>query len=140
MRLRGVGVDIVDVLRLGNLVYRERFRHRWFTSAEREYCRASSDTVGSYAMMLAAKEAAWKAMRIRWAGGVPWHLLGVRFEEPMWTMDLSGEAAEMAASAGVRQILVTTAMEDGLAIAHAFALRDTPPADEGAKIHPPGGA
>ncbi len=51
-----------------------RFRERVFTGRERAYCD-SRGAAGAqhYAARFAAKEAAFKALRTGWRGGLSWH-------------------------------------------------------------------
>ena len=51
-----------------------RFRERVFTEEERAYCDSrGANSVQHYAARFAAKEAALKALRTGWSGGVAWH-------------------------------------------------------------------
>ena len=52
-----------------------RFRERVFTARERAYCDSRGELVAAqhYAARFAAKEAALKALRTGWSGGVAWH-------------------------------------------------------------------
>ena len=52
-----------------------RFRERVFTAGERAYCDRRGDAVAAqhYAARFAAKEAALKALKTGWSGGVAWH-------------------------------------------------------------------
>ena len=51
-----------------------RFRERVFTEGERAYCdgRGRASSAQHYAARFAAKEAAFKALRTGWSGGVGW--------------------------------------------------------------------
>lgn len=52
-----------------------RFVLRVFTAAERAYCDSRGTAVAAqhYAARFAAKEAALKALRTGWSGGITWH-------------------------------------------------------------------
>jgi len=52
-----------------------RFRLRVFTEREREYAEARGSVVAAqhYAARFAAKEAAMKALKTGWRGGLAWH-------------------------------------------------------------------
>ncbi|MCD6307670.1 MAG: holo-ACP synthase [Candidatus Latescibacteria bacterium] len=69
----GIGIDIVQISRLGDAVdrYGDRFLRRVFTDWERAYCEARIRTMERYAARFAAKEAAFKALGRGWdaAGG-----------------------------------------------------------------------
>jgi len=69
----GIGIDIVQISRLGDAVdrYGDRFLRRVFTGGERAYCEAGIRTMERYAARFAAKEAVFKALGRGWgaAGG-----------------------------------------------------------------------
>ena len=51
-----------------------RFRVRVFTEGERAYCDArAAASAQHYAARFAAKEAALKALKTGWRGGISWH-------------------------------------------------------------------
>lgn len=59
-----------------------RFRERVFTEAERAYCEArGASSAQHYAARFAAKEAAFKALRTGWRGGLSWHQAEVASDE-----------------------------------------------------------
>ena len=59
-----------------------RFRERVFTERERDYCEARGvASVQHYAARFAAKEAAFKALRTGWSGGLAWHHVEVVNEQ-----------------------------------------------------------
>lgn len=57
-----IGVDIVEVKRIGNLVKDENFLNRVFTPEEQKYCLAKKNCAQHFAVRFAAKEAVWKAL------------------------------------------------------------------------------
>ena len=122
MRLRGVGTDIVDVRRFARLVERHSFTSRWFTVREMDHCLDREDAPGAVAALFAAKEAAWKALRIEWRGGVPWSQMEVLPHGGGFAVVLTRDVALAAEAVGVQRILVTTAVEGDLAMAHALAV------------------
>ena len=67
-----VGIDIVDVKRMSRTLktYKGRFREKYFTSSECEYCSAQSKPAQHYAVRFAAKEALYKALGEPWPQGV----------------------------------------------------------------------
>ncbi len=79
-----------------------RFRERVFTSGEREYCdRRGTQAAQHYAARFAAKEAAFKALRTGWSGGLGWHEVEVVSKEsgePV--LVLHGSAQELFTRAG----------------------------------------
>jgi len=75
----GVGIDLVEVARLGRSLERhgERFARRVFTPAERRDCDGRADRVQALAARFAAKEAAMKALGTGWAAGVAFRQIEV---------------------------------------------------------------
>lgn len=122
MLLRGVGTDIVDVRRFARLVERDSFTIRWFTPRESEHCMADPHPAFAFASVFAAKEAAWKALRITWTGGVPWGSMEVVTRPDGWTVKLEGDVARAARDAGVAEVMVSTSVDAHMAVAHAIAL------------------
>lgn len=57
-----VGIDIVDIGRIGKLVKNNRFLARVFTEKEIKYCNLKRNKAQHFAVRFAAKEAAWKAI------------------------------------------------------------------------------
>lgn len=75
-----------------------RFRERVFTEAERAYCDSRGEAAAAqhYAARFAAKEAAFKALRTGWRGGLSWHHVEVTSNEdgaPL--LQLNGHAREL---------------------------------------------
>ena len=57
-----VGVDIVEIKRVGAQAHNRRFLQRVFTPQEVAYCRARKHAAQHFAVRFAAKEAVWKAV------------------------------------------------------------------------------
>ena len=70
MNVVGIGTDIVECLRIAQMVERhgELFLGRVFTSLEIEYCSSRKAATQHYAGRWAAKEAILKAMVDNWQG------------------------------------------------------------------------
>ncbi len=71
-----IGIDIIEVARVHEVLRRTpRFATRVFTERERAYCEGRVEAVAAqhYAARFAAKEAAFKALRTGWSGGLAWH-------------------------------------------------------------------
>ncbi len=64
-------MDIVDVIRIERSLktYKGRFREKYFTQAEREYCSSKKKPAQHYAVRFAAKEAVFKALGGPWPTG-----------------------------------------------------------------------
>lgn len=65
-----IGTDIVKISRIADAVNSDAFLNRVFTNSEREYCDAKPDRAQSYAGIFCAKEAAVKAVKCGFGGGV----------------------------------------------------------------------
>lgn len=72
--IRGVGVDIVDVVRIEQAVERwgHRFLNRIFTAAEIELCEQRVRPAQCFALRFAAKEAFAKALGLGMRQGLRW--------------------------------------------------------------------
>lgn len=83
MAIHGIGVDIIEVRRVRRLVETapERVRARMFTDHEWDYAHTFNDPYPALAARFAAKEAAFKAMRIRTWEGFGWRDIEVRSGE-----------------------------------------------------------
>lgn len=57
-----MGVDIVEVPRIGRLARNKRFLERVFTAEEVAYCRGKKNAAQHFAVRFAAKEAVYKAL------------------------------------------------------------------------------
>ncbi len=69
-----IGIDIIEVVRIREVLLRTpRFAERIFTDAERAYCDSRGAVAAQhYAARFAAKEAALKALKTGWRGGIRW--------------------------------------------------------------------
>jgi holo-[acyl-carrier protein] synthase len=78
-----IGIDIIEIRRVSEALARTpRLRVRVFTEAERAYCDARGMAAAQhYAARFAAKEAAFKALRTGWRGGLSWHHIEVTSDE-----------------------------------------------------------
>jgi holo-[acyl-carrier protein] synthase len=74
MAVRGIGVDVCKVERIGESLQRfgARMEKRLFTPDELAYCRLFKDPLPHLAARFAAKEAASKALGTGISGGVGW--------------------------------------------------------------------
>ena len=57
-----VGIDIIDVKRIGKLIRNRRFLNRVFSANEIKYCSKKKNSAQHFAVRFAAKEAIWKAV------------------------------------------------------------------------------
>ena len=122
MRIVGVGVDVVEIERVGKLLQqRPSFRARVFTDEERRYCDQKAEPAPYYAARWAAREAARKALGgVR---GLRWHDISVRRArtgEPH--LALEGPARDRAQQVGATDVLVSFSHERSMATAFCVAV------------------
>lgn len=116
----GTGIDIAEVPRIQEAIERfgERFLHRIFTPAERQYCDSKANRVERYAARFAAKEAAMKALGTGWNHGVRWRDCEVaRMPGGRPTIHFHGKAQAFAMKLGVRNaaLSITHTKEQAMA-------------------------
>jgi holo-[acyl-carrier protein] synthase len=114
----GIGVDLVPVDRAAALVGRhgERFLARCFNPGEVARPGDASHVAG----LLAAKEAAFKALGTGWGDGIGWRDVAVvRTASGAPALVLSGAAAARAAALGAARCHLSISHDGGLAIAVA---------------------
>jgi holo-[acyl-carrier protein] synthase len=121
----GVGTDLMETKRIELSIDRfgERFLERVFTTAEIAYCmRKKKNAAESFAARFAAKEAGAKALGTGISRGVTWKELEVRREASgRPTLHLSGRAAELAGTMGVRRMQLSLTHSRELAMAVVIA-------------------
>lgn len=125
----GNGIDLIEVRRIRKSLDRfgDRFLAHIYTAAEVAYCKANRQrSAESFAARFAAKEAAAKALGTGIGRGVAWREFEVqRAPGHAPTMVLSGRAAEIAASLGVRHIALSLTHTAELAMAFV-TMEDAP--------------
>ncbi len=114
----GIGIDLTPVSRMAEAMARhpDRLEAKLFTDGERAYCRARADAAQHFAARFAAKEALLKALKV--PPGLSWHELEVVCDEGgAPRLELHGEAARAASSAGVARLhlSITHAADQALA-------------------------
>ena len=74
-----VGIDVVEVARLARAVERwgARLLERTFTDDERRYCDGMAHPLCHLAGRLAAKEAVFKALKMRWERSFCWRMIEI---------------------------------------------------------------
>jgi holo-[acyl-carrier protein] synthase len=106
----GIGTDIVEVVRIGEMIERhgELFLNRVYTEDEVRYCQRRKEYTQHYAGRWAAKEAVMKTLGTGWSRGVGWRDIEVcsnKSGQP--SIVLRGAAREIAEQAGIGQILIS---------------------------------
>lgn len=124
MQILGIGSDIVECLRIAQLIERhgELFVGRVYTDAEIEYCRARKAATQHYAGRWAAKEAVLKALGTGLRRGISWRDIEIA-NDPRGAPDvvLHGGAKELLGRNGIQWIHVTISHCRSHAVAYAIA-------------------
>ncbi len=125
MSIVGIGTDIVECLRIAQMIERhgDLFLARVFTPREIEYCSARKAATQHYAGRWAAKEAVLKALGTGWSRGIQWRDIEVRNDtagKP--TVALAGGARDVCERLGIGSLLVSISHCHTHATALAVAL------------------
>jgi holo-[acyl-carrier protein] synthase len=127
MRIQGIGADIVECLRIAQMIERhgELFLQRVFTPHEIAYCQDRKAATQHFAGRWAAKEAVLKAMGTGWTRGIAWQDVEVRNEfggKPQ--IVLGGGAREICGNLGIERVMITISHCRHYATAYALAVND----------------
>jgi holo-[acyl-carrier protein] synthase len=125
MEVLGIGTDIIECLRIAQMIERhgELFLSRVFTVHEIEYCSARKASTQHYAGRFAAKEAVLKALGTGWTRGIHWRDIEVRNElggKP--NIALGGGARDLCEKLGIREMLISISHCRTHATAYALAV------------------
>ncbi len=125
MQIIGIGTDIVEVLRIAQMIERhgEIFLGRVFTPHEIEYSSARKAATQHYAGRWAAKEAVLKALGTGWARGITWQDIEVRNDlggKP--SIRLGGGAREQCERLRISEVLISISHCRSHATAYAVAV------------------
>lgn len=125
MLIVGVGTDIIEVVRIGQMIERhgEVFLNRVFTDEEIRYCQKRKDYTQHYAGRWAAKEAVMKTLGTGFSRGVGWRDIEIcsnRSGRP--SIVLRGAAREIAEQAGICDVLISISHCRSFATATAIAV------------------
>ena len=118
-----IGIDIIEVARIREVLQRTpRFCERVFTEAERAYCESrGAVSAQHYAARFAAKEAALKALKTGWRGGISWHDVEITSEESGAPSVLfQGEARNIFEKLGASRVHLSMAHTTEHAIAEVI--------------------
>lgn len=127
MRIFGIGTDIVECLRIAQMIERhgELFIGRVYTPHEIDYCSKRRAATQHYAGRWAAKEAVLKALGTGWVKGISWRDVEVRNEKggkPI--IALAGGARERCGQAGITEMQISISHCRSHATAYALAVCD----------------
>ncbi len=133
MNVFGIGTDIVECLRIAQMIERhgDLFINRIYTPNEIDYCSSRKAATQHYAGRWAAKEAILKAMGTGWARGIRWRDIEIRNEPggaPI--VSLGGGARDICESLGIARMLISISHCRSHATAYALALNTAPDTDE----------
>ena len=125
MNVIGIGTDIVECLRIAQMIERhgELFISRVYTEFEIGYCSSRKAATQHYAGRWAAKEAVLKAIGTGWRRGISWRDIEVRNDgggKP--TVALRGGARDVVEQLGIQQMLISISHCRSHATAFAMAL------------------
>ena len=124
MAIVGTGIDIVEVLRIAQMIERhgELFITRVYTDSEIEYCPARKAATQHYAGRWAAKEAVLKALGTGWRRGISWRDIEIRNNrQGAPTVCLVAGARDVMEKAGIRKLHVSISHCRSFAVSHVIA-------------------
>ena len=124
MAIVGTGIDIVECLRIAQMIERhgELFINRVYTQHEIQYCQSRKLATQHYAGRWAAKEAILKALGTGWRRGISWRDIEVRNEpggRP--TVAMRGGARDVVERLGITEMLISISHCRSHATAYALA-------------------
>ncbi|MCA9249060.1 MAG: holo-ACP synthase [Planctomycetales bacterium] len=125
MNVVGIGTDIVECLRIAQMIERhgDLFINRVYTDHEVGYCSARKAATQHYAGRWAAKEAVLKALGTGWRRGIRWRDVEVRNDaagKPR--IALSGGARDIVEELGITEMLISISHCRSHATAYALAV------------------
>jgi len=127
MAILGIGTDIVECLRIAQMIERhgELFITRVYTEHEIQYCQSRKLATPHFAGRWAAKEAVLKALGTGWRRGISWRDVEIHNEpggRP--TVRLRGGARDVVEQLGISQMLISISHCRSHATAYALAEGD----------------
>jgi holo-[acyl-carrier protein] synthase len=129
MTILGIGTDIVECLRIAQIIERhgELFINRVYTDYEIRYCRSRKAATQHFAGRWAAKEAVLKAMGTGWRRGIRWRDVEVRnTASGRPVIALRGGARTVVEESGIRDMLISISHCRSHATAYAVAVGEQP--------------
>jgi holo-[acyl-carrier protein] synthase len=127
MPIVGTGIDIVECLRIAQMIERhgELFITRVYTDHEIEYCSARKAATQHYSGRWAAKEAVLKALGTGWRRGISWRDIEIRNDRKgAPTVQLRGGARDVMAAARIARLHVSISHCRNFAVAYVVAEGD----------------
>lgn len=130
MEIVGIGTDIVECVRIGQMIekHAEQFLERVFTPRELRYCQGRKHATEHFAGRWAAKEAILKCLGTGWKKGISWTDIEVRNNfDGAPQVFLGGAAKERAQLLLISDIWITISHCRAYATAYALAVAGTTP-------------
>ncbi len=129
MHVIGIGTDIVECLRIAQMIERhgELFINRVYTPHEIRYCQSRRQATQHFAGRWAAKEAVLKALGTGWRKGISWRDIEIRNQpggKPV--VGLRGGARDVVEQLHIREMLISISHCRSHATAYAIALGAEP--------------
>lgn len=127
MRIFGIGIDVVEVERIGSSMaeFGERFASRVFTESERSYCDSQRRPEIHYAARFAAKEAIAKAFGTGIGKELGWLDMEItRKESGEPALVLSGAGKAFAEASGITEVKISLSHARHYAAANAVAMAE----------------
>lgn len=124
MAILGIGTDIVECLRIAQMIERhgELFITRVYTDHEIAYCNARKTATQHFAGRWAAKEAVLKALGTGWRRGISWRDIEIRNDRAgAPTVVLRAGARDVFEHSGIERMHITISHCRGHAVAYALA-------------------
>lgn len=125
MKVVGIGTDIVECLRIAQMIERhgELFIRRVYTDSEIQYCQSRRQATQHFAGRWAAKEAVLKALGTGWRRGISWRDIEIR-HDPMGkpVVTLRGGARDVVEQQGIGEMLISISHCRSHATAYALAM------------------
>ena len=125
MNVVGIGTDIIECLRIAQMIERhgELFIERVYTPHEIRYCQSRKQATQHFAGRWAAKEAILKALGTGWRRGIGWRDIEVRNQpggRPV--VGLRGGARDVLEQLNIREMLISISHCRSHAVAYALAI------------------
>lgn len=125
MRIYGIGIDIVDTVRITRSIedFGDRFLDRVFTEQEIHYCSRMKQADQHYAARFAAKEAVAKAFGTGIGAELGWKDMEIlRDENGKPFLKLTGDGQQFAEDKKISEVLISLSHSDNHAAANAVAI------------------
>jgi holo-[acyl-carrier protein] synthase len=133
MNVIGIGTDIVECLRIAQMIERhgDLFISRVYTDHEIEYCQTRKQSTQHFAGRWAAKEAVLKALGTGWRRGISWRDVEIR-NDPSGkpTVALRGGARDVVEELKISKMFISISHCRSHATAYALAVGEDDDEDE----------